>query len=175
MMRFRLKELLERPGAPSQAELARKLGVARQQVNRLVNGNIERIDLKTLDGIYAALGCQSVDDLIGYVPDEPDISSFRERFISQLLAVTLSPVQGDHRQIYSDPDVRQAAEEFFDRHIARDLESGGLLAGLHARLMREMRDFVHRHGASAPQEAARVEEMEKLVREIPLEEFTHAN
>jgi len=53
--------------------------------------------------------------------------------------------------------------------------SGGLLAGLHARLMREMRDFVHRHGASAPPEAARVEEIERLVREIPLEEFTHAN
>ncbi|MFP6642835.1 MAG: helix-turn-helix transcriptional regulator [Candidatus Latescibacterota bacterium] len=66
MMNFRLKELLEKPGAPSQAELARRLGVPRQQVNRLVNGDIERIDLKTLDGLYEALGCRSVDELITY-------------------------------------------------------------------------------------------------------------
>jgi DNA-binding Xre family transcriptional regulator len=84
MMKFRLKELLERPGAPSQAELARRLGVPRQQVNRLVNGDIERVDLKTLDRLYEALGCTSVDDLISYRPPRQQTPTFRERFIGEL-------------------------------------------------------------------------------------------
>ena len=37
MMTFKLKEQLDRPGAPTQAELARRIGVPRQQINRLVN------------------------------------------------------------------------------------------------------------------------------------------
>lgn len=175
MMRFRLKDLLERPGSPSQAELARKIGVPRQQINRLVNGDIERIDLKTLDRIYTALGCRHVDELIAHEPDRPDMSGFRERFIEQLLSLTLSPVQRDHRQIYTDPDVRLAAERFFDEHIARDIESGSLLAGLHMRLMREMRGFVSRHGAQdreAELGVLQAQEIEKLVKEIPLEEIT---
>ena len=129
MMKFKLKELLGRPGAPTQAELARRIGVPRQQVNRLVNGDIERIDLKTLDRIYQALGCGSVEELIAYLPaDTPDPSSFRERFVAQLVSLTLSPVQQDHRQIYTDPAVRKAAEDLFDLHIARDLQTDGLLA-----------------------------------------------
>ncbi len=69
MMKFRLKELLERKGAPTQSELARRIGMPRQQVNRLVRGEIKRIDLDTLDRIYRALGCESVDELIVHVPD----------------------------------------------------------------------------------------------------------
>ena len=75
MMKFRLRELLEREGAPTQSELARRIGMPRQQVNRLVNGGIKRIDLATLDRIYRALGCESVDELILHVPpgaDPPD-------------------------------------------------------------------------------------------------------
>ena len=178
MMRFRLKELLGKPGAPTQAELARRIGVPRQQINRLVNGDIERIDLKTLDRIYAALGCGSVEELIAYQPDTPDPSSFRERFVAQLVSLTLSPVQRDHRQIYTDPAVREAAEDFFDLHIARDLQSDSLLASLHVRLMREMRDFVGRFGAQGEDPTTRPDtgianqqevEIERLVREIPLE------
>lgn len=168
MMRLKLKELLDERGGPSQAELARRIGVPRQQVNRLVNGDVERIDLKTLDRLYTALGCRSVDELIQYAPPQPDLSGFRERFIGELVGLTLSPVQGDHRGIYTDPDVRQAAEEFFDEHIARDLDSGGLLASLHARLMRHMRDFVSNHGAQPASDPPRDAELEKLVRELPL-------
>ena len=172
MMKFRLRELLARQDAPTQAELARKIGVPRQQINRLVKGDIERIDLKTLDRIYRALGCGSVDELIAYVPDKPDLGSFRERFIAQLISLTLSPVQHDHREIYSDPSVREAAEQFFDHHIASDLRSGSLLASLHARLMREMRDFVSRHGArSTDLDQPSEEEIEKLVKEIPFSEL----
>lgn len=178
MMKFRLKDLLERPGSPSQAELARKIGVPRQQINRLVNGDIERIDLKTLDRIYTALGCRDIAELISYEPNRPDMSGFRERFIEQLVSMTLSPVQQDHLQIYNDPDVRQAAEHFFDQHIARDVESGSLLAGLHMRLMREMRAFVSRHGARDRQAEVgelQARRIEKLVKEIPLEEMPQSN
>lgn len=178
-MRLKLKELLDERGGPSQAELARRIGVPRQQVNRLVNGEVERIDLKTLDRLYVALGCRSVDELIEYTPARPDVSGFRERFIAELVSLTLSPVQGDHRGIYTDPAVREAAEEFFDQHIARDLENGGLLAGLHARLMRQMRGFVTRHGArqDAPAGAdpEREADLEKLVREIPVHEMARQN
>ena len=177
MMTFKLKEQLDRPGAPTQAELARRIGVPRQQINRLVNGDIERIDLKTLDRIYWALGCRSVEELIGYEPEEPDPSSFRERFVAQLISLTLSPVQRDSREIFTDPAVRKAAEDFFDQHIAKDLESGSILASLHARLMQEMRDFVTKFGAKSVGRSTRVEdlpsaqaeEIERLVREIPLE------
>ena len=154
MMKFRLKQLLERPGAPSQAELARSIGVPRQQINRLVNGDIERIDLKTLDKLYEALGCDSVDELIEY------------RSIA---------VRRDREEIYTEPSVRQAAEHFFDEHISRDVENGGLLASLHARLMKEMKDFVGRHGAreeeigTADQEY-RDEGLIQLVSEIPVGE-----
>ncbi len=68
------------------------------------------------------------DELIAYEPERPDVSSFRERFIQQLVSLTLSPLQGDHRGIYTDPEVRQAAEHFFDQHIAKDVASGSLLA-----------------------------------------------
>lgn len=170
MMTFRLRELLDRPGAPSQAELARRIGVPRQQVNRLVNGDIERIDLKTLDRLYVALGCRSVEELIGYVPERVDPASFRERFIGELVALTLSPVQKDRRGIYTDPSVRQAAEAFFDEHIARDVASGSLLASLHARLMREMKQFVGRYGARAEPDAVPERQLEELVRQIPMVE-----
>lgn len=172
-MKFRLKELLERSGAPSQAELARRIGVPRQQVNRLVNGDIERVDLKTLDRLYVALGCRSVDDLIAFAPDRADTKTFRERFIGQLVDLTLSPVQRNPRtSIYTDPAVREAAEAFFDEHIARDVASGNLLASLHARLMREMKDFVSRHGAPAGAEPEQLPErqIEELVKQIPLPE-----
>ena len=178
MMRFRLKDLLERPGAPSQAELARRIGMPRQQINRLVNGDIERIDLKTLDRIYTALGCRQVDELIAYEPERPDVSSFRERFIQQLVSLTLSPLQGDHRGIYTDPEVRQAAERFFDQHIAKDVASGSLLASLHMRLMREMRAFVTRHGARDVEVGLgelQTRQIERLVRQIPLEENEQSN
>jgi len=66
-----------------------------------------------------------------------------------LVGLTLSTVQKDRAGIYTDPAVREAAEGFFDEHIARDLASGSLLASLHARLMQEMRDFVGKHGAQA--------------------------
>ena len=171
MMRFRLKELMESPGAPTQAALARRIGVPRQQVNRLVKGEIERIDLKTLDRIYKALGCRSVDELIAFEPDEPSPATFRERFIGQLTTLTLSSVQGDSRAIYTDPAVRKAAEEFFDNHIAKDLRSDSLLASLHARLMQEMRDFVGKHGAKSEAEELheqQTSEIERLVKEIPL-------
>ncbi|MBT6150155.1 MAG: helix-turn-helix transcriptional regulator, partial [Gemmatimonadetes bacterium] len=165
MIRFRLKELMERPGAPSQAELGRRIGVPRQQVNRLVNGDIERIDLKTLDKLFVALGCHSVDDLLHYTPERRDLKGFRERFIGELVGLTLSPVQQDREGIYNDPAVREAAEAFFDEHIARDLASGSLLASLHARLMQEMRDFVQRHGAADTTQAGpgQQESLEKLV------------
>lgn len=169
MMRFRLKEQLARPGAPSQAELARSIGVPRQQVNRLVNGDIERIDLRTLDRLYQALGCRSVDELIGYEPERADSSPVRERFIGQLVGLTLSMVQGDHRAVYTDPQVRRAAEDFFDRHIAHDLEKGSVLASWHARLMQEMRDFVVRHGARGADEAPPSTAIAELLREIPIE------
>ncbi len=83
MMNFRLKELLERAGAPSQAELARRLGVPRQQVNRLVNRDIERIDLKTLNSLYEALGCRSVDNLIAYKAADSEALTFRERSVDK--------------------------------------------------------------------------------------------
>lgn len=172
MMIFRLKELLERPGAPSQAELARRLGVPRQQVNRLVNGDIERVDLKTLDRLYEALGCTSVDDLISYRPPRQQSPTFRERFIGELVGLTLSPVQEDRDGIYTDPAVREAAEGFFDEHIARDLASGSLLASLHVRLMREMRDFVGKHGAHAEPHEVPQRRLEELVRQIPLDEMS---
>lgn len=174
MMRFRLRELLDRPGAPSQAELARRLGVPRQQVNRLVNGQIERIDLKTLDRLYEALGCRSVDELIAYEPPPRDGKTFRERFIGELVGLTLSPVQKDRRGIYTDPAVRAAAEAFFDEHIARDLASGSLLASLHARLMRQMREFVSRYGAQSEREALPEREIEELVKQIPLPEVAES-
>ena len=177
MMKFRLKQLLERPGAPSQAELARSIGVPRQQINRLVNGDIERIDLKTLDKLYEALDCDSVDELIEYrsVTARRDPDSFRERFIAELVSLTLAPVQDNREEIYTEPSVRQAAERFFDEHISRDIENGGLLASLHARLMKEMKDFVGRHGAregeigTADQEH-RDEGLIQLVSEIPVGE-----
>jgi len=175
MMRFKLKELLDRRGGPSQAELARRIGVPRQQVNRLVNGDVERIDLKTLDRLYTALGCRSVDELIEYTPPHPDPSGFRERFIAELVSLTLSSNQADPSGIYTDPAVRQAAEEFFDEHIARDLASGSLLASLHARLMRHMRDFVSRHGARDAVEAPREADLERLVRQIPVPELARDN
>lgn len=168
MIRFRLKELMDRPGAPSQAELARKVGVPRQQVNRLVNGDIERIDLKTLDRLYVALGCRSVEDLLSYTQDRPDLKTFRERFIAELVGLTLSSVQGDDKAIYTDPMVREAAENFFDEHIARDVASSSLLASLHARLMQEMKSFVQRHGAADDPEETQSQRLEELVRQIPL-------
>ena len=168
---------MERPGAPSQAELARSIGVPRQQINRLVNGDIERIDLKTLDKLYEALDCDSVDELIEYrnVAARRDPDSFRERFIAELVSLTLAPVQDNREEIYTEPSVRQAAERFFDEHISRDVENGGLLASLHARLMKEMKDFVGRHGAreeeigTADQEH-RDEGLIQLVSEIPVGE-----
>ncbi|MFH1572198.1 MAG: helix-turn-helix transcriptional regulator [Gemmatimonadota bacterium] len=175
MMRLKLKELLDERGGPSQAELARRIGVPRQQVNRLVNGGVERIDLKTLDRLYTALGCGSVDELIEYTADRRDVSGFRERFVAELVALTLSSVQGDHRGIYSDPAVRRAAEGFFDEHIARDLSSGGLLAGLHARLMRHMRGFVSAHGARDAAGPPPDTELEKLVREIAVHDLARGN
>ena len=171
MMKFRLPELLSRPGAPSQPELARSIGVPRQQINRLVKGDIERIDLKTLDRLYEALGCRSVDELIGYMPIVPDFSSFRERFIGQFVGLTLSMVQQNHEEMYTNPAVRQAAEEFFDRHIATDLEKGSVLASWHARLMQEMRDFVGRHGARSADGEERNTAIAQLIQEIPVEEL----
>ena len=160
MMRFRLKELLEFPGAPSQAELARRLDVPRQQINRLVNGNIERIDLKTLDKLYQALDCRSVEDLIEYVPEPVEqkavqsagSSSMREWMVEQLIGMLLAHVHRDPDQIYTDPAVRQAAEDFFDQHLAQDLQGRGVLSGLHGRLMQEMLDYLKTHGARFPQE-----------------------
>ncbi|MFC1526388.1 helix-turn-helix domain-containing protein [Candidatus Latescibacterota bacterium] len=175
MMRFKLRELLERPGSPSQAQLARSVGMPRQQINRLVNGDVTRIDLRTLDRVYRALDLGSVEELIEYVPENLGRSSFREWFIAQLVALTLSPVQRDPGDIYREPSVRQAAEEFFDRHISRDLQRGGVLAGLHARLMGQMRDFVHRHGARTDTDAVGDEELEKLVSQIPVEELSRSN
>lgn len=176
-MKFRLKQLLERPGAPSQAELARSIGVPRQQINRLVNGDIERIDLKTLDKLYEALGCSSVDELIEYTqaPARRDPDSFRERFIAELVSLTLAPVQQNSDAIYTEPSVREAAEQFFDEHISRDIENGGLLATLHARLMNEMKNFVSRYGArqgdiDAADQDHQDEGLIQLVSEIPIGE-----
>ncbi|MCY3763227.1 MAG: helix-turn-helix transcriptional regulator [Gemmatimonadetes bacterium] len=83
MMKFRLRELLEREGAPTQSELARRIGMPRQQVNRLVNDGIKRIDLDTLDRIYRALGCESVDELILHLPPAADPPDSGEASASQ--------------------------------------------------------------------------------------------
>ena len=86
MMKFRLRELLEREGAPTQSELARRIGMPRQQVNRLVNGGIKRIDLDTLDRIYRALGCESVEELILHVPPAADPPDSGEPLTAELSA-----------------------------------------------------------------------------------------
>ena len=54
---FRLAELIEHYGI-SQAELARRSGVAIQTVNRLCTNRTARVDLATLDAIAAALGVE---------------------------------------------------------------------------------------------------------------------
>ena len=92
MMKFRLRELLEREGAPTQSDLARRIGMPRQQVNRLVNGGIKRIDLDTLDRIYRALGCESVDELILHVPPEADPPDSGEPSTSELSPPVKPPV-----------------------------------------------------------------------------------
>ena len=87
MMKFRLQELLARPGAPSQAELARSIGVPRQQINRLVRGDIERIDLKTLDRLYEERAGVVGDRLLqgGGVAEGNDLEAGCER--SEAVAV----------------------------------------------------------------------------------------
>jgi DNA-binding Xre family transcriptional regulator len=169
MMHFRLKELLERPGAPSQAALARSVGVPRQQINRLVNGNIERIDLKTLTRLYRALGCRSVDELIQYVPEPAERqvalrtqpSATRAWVTEQLIGLLLANIHRDPGQVYTDPAVREAAEAYFEQHRAQDVARGGMLSGLHARLMQEMVDFLKQHGASLGEEAESIESGEE--------------
>ncbi|NKB68718.1 MAG: helix-turn-helix domain-containing protein [Candidatus Latescibacteria bacterium] len=61
-IRFILKERMQAKGL-SQTQLAQRCQVKKQQINRLVKGNIERIDLTTLSRLYTALGCRSLDEL----------------------------------------------------------------------------------------------------------------
>jgi DNA-binding Xre family transcriptional regulator len=135
MVRFRLKELMERPGAPSQSELARRLRVPRQQVNRLVKRDIERIDLKTLDGLYHALGCAGIGDLLEYVPERALESApvqapqaappmLRAWMAQQLLGMLMDHVSRHPERGTVDPAmVRQAAHEFLDWALPGDLQS----------------------------------------------------
>ena len=136
MVRFRLKELMERPGAPSQSELARRLQVPRQQVNRLVKRDIERIDLKTLDGLYNALGCNSIGDLLEHVPERAAEAvaaasatrqaappMLRTWMVQQLLAMLMDHVSRHPESGSVDPAlVRQAAHEFLDWALPGDLQ-----------------------------------------------------
>ena len=163
MIRFKLKELLERPGYPPQAELARRMQMSRQQVNRLVNGDIGRFDLKTLDRLCRALRCRSIEELIEYRPQGPTLPSYKDWFIAQLVALTLSPVHQAPSEIYTEPDVRRAAQQFFERHIARSLESGTPIAGLHARMMGRMLNFIRQHGA---QDEPQFGDLERLLEPI---------
>jgi DNA-binding Xre family transcriptional regulator len=136
MMRFRLRELMERPGAPSQSELARRLQVPRQQVNRLVKRDIERIDLKTLDGLYNALGCGSIGELLEYVPERvPEAVGvqaprqvpppmLRTWMVQQLLGMLMDHVSRHPERGTVDPAmVRQAAHEFLDWALPGELSS----------------------------------------------------
>lgn len=136
MVRFRLKELMDRPGAPSQSELARRLQVPRQQVNRLVKRDIERIDLKTLDGLYNALGCSSIGDLLEHVPERCAEAAaatsatrqaappmLRTWMVQQLLAMLMDHVSRHPESGSVDPAlVRQAAHEFLDWALPGDLQ-----------------------------------------------------
>ena len=108
--------------------------------------------------------------------DEPARHDF---FLDYLeLVADIQRFEQEIHRIYTDPEVRQAAESFFDQHIAKDVASGSLLASLHMRLMREMRAFVSRHGAQDRQAGlgdVQARQIEKLVREIPLEEMPQSN
>ena len=166
MIRFKLRELLEQPGHPSQAELARRMQMSRQQVNRLVNGDIGRVDLKTLDRLCRALRCRSIEELIEYRPQGPTLPSYKDWFIAQLVALTLSPVHHDPSEIYTEPDVRRAAEQFFERHIARSLELGTPIAGLHARLMGRMLSFIREHGARDEPQSGDLERLLEPIEQV---------
>jgi transcriptional regulator with XRE-family HTH domain len=53
---LRIRELRERQGW-SQAELARRAGVAQSMVSRLERGRLESVHLPTLEKLARALGC----------------------------------------------------------------------------------------------------------------------
>ena len=109
MMKFRLRELLEREGAPTQSELARRIGMPRQQVNRLVNGGIKRIDLDTLDRIYRALGCESIDELILHVPPEANPPDSGEPLASELSPPAGVPVPGGPEDQVKSPGTARSS------------------------------------------------------------------
>ena len=70
-IRFMLKERMQEKGL-SQTQLADRCQVKKQQINRLVKGRIERIDLTTLSRLYTALECRSLDELFHIEPTKPE-------------------------------------------------------------------------------------------------------
>lgn len=70
-IRFTLPEVM-RERKIKQVELARKMGVHKQTVNRLVNGT-RQLDLETLAKLCEALGVQP-GDLLVYTPESESLA-----------------------------------------------------------------------------------------------------
>jgi len=71
-VRFRLPEIMKAKNM-RQNELARKMGVHKQTVNRLVSGGVHQIDLETLAKLCDALSIRP-EDLLEYSPEVPGVS-----------------------------------------------------------------------------------------------------
>ena len=67
-VRFRLRELLDAAGI-NQSELSRQTGVAFSTINRMCGNTTQGVDLRTLDLLSGALGCEP-GDLIERTPDQ---------------------------------------------------------------------------------------------------------
>ena len=69
MIVVRLREMMERRGIRSQAELARLTGLSANSISSIAHG---RGRLESIGRICAALDCQP-GDLLEYVPENPSL------------------------------------------------------------------------------------------------------
>ena len=142
---FRIYETMRSRGITTLKALSEATGIHETRIGTIVRGDVRRIDIDTLDRLCEGLGCKP-GDLFDWVPNRPVPESIKDRVIGQLVGLTVAGVPGADRY-REDPEVRRAAEEFFARHIERDLARGGRFAHWHAMLMRRMKSFVERYGA----------------------------
>lgn len=69
MMRFKVYEMMAKRGVKTRKKLAEMVGIHQTNIGKIVDGNVKRIDVETLEGLCRALECQP-SDLIEYIPDE---------------------------------------------------------------------------------------------------------
>lgn len=67
-MHFKVYEMMAKRGIKTRKALAEMVGIHQTNIGKIVDGDVKRIDVDTLEGLCRALDCQP-SDLLEYIPD----------------------------------------------------------------------------------------------------------